>query len=99
MGIMDIHPRRNLSKLGLAKYIHPYKLRNLGFTHSNQVWCIDIKYIPMKRGFLYLTAIIDVYRRYVFGWALSNSLDATNSLKVLQKAIEDFGKPEIANSD
>ncbi|MBV5349534.1 IS3 family transposase, partial [bacterium] len=99
MGVMAIYPKKNLSKLGLAKYIHQYKLRNLEFTHSNQVWCIDITYVPMKRGFLYLTAIIDVYSRYVVGWGLSNSLDAANSLKVLQNAIADFGKPEIVNSD
>lgn len=99
MGIMAIYPRRNLSKLGLAKYIHSYKLRNMEFTHSNQVWSIDITYIPMERGFLYLTAIIDVYSRYVVGWVLSNSLDAANCLTVLQKAIADFGKPEIVNSD
>jgi putative transposase len=53
----------------------------------------------MKRGFFYLTAIIDVYGRYVVGWGLSNTLDAANSLKVLQKAISEFGKPEIVNSD
>ena len=99
MGVMAIYPQRNLSKLGLARYIHSYKLRHLEYTHSNQVWCTDITYIPMKRGFLYLTAIIDVYSRYVVGWGLSNSLDAANSLKVLQKAIADFGKPEIVNSD
>lgn len=99
MGVMAIYPRRNLSKLGLAKYIHPYKLRNMEFTHSNQVWSIDITYVAMKRGFLYLTAIIDVYSRYVVGWGLSNSLDAVNCLKVLQRAIADFGKPEIVNSD
>lgn len=99
MGIMAIYPKRNLSKLGLAKYIHSYKLRKLEITHSNQVWCIDITYIPMKHGFLYLTAIIDVYSRYVVGWGLSNSLDAENSLKVLRQAISDFGKPEIVNSD
>lgn len=99
MGIMAIYPRRNLSRLGLARYIHSYKLRGMEFTHPNQVWCIDITYIPMKRGFLYLTAIIDVYSRYIVGWGLSNSLDAANSLKVLQNAIAEYGKPEIVNSD
>lgn len=99
MGIMALYPRRNLSKLGLARYIHSYKLRNLEITHSNQAWCIDITYIPMRHGFLFLTAIIDVYSRYVVGWALSNSLDGEHSLKVLRKAIIDFGKPEIVNSD
>lgn len=99
MGIMALYPQRNLSKLGLARYIHSYKLRGLEITHSNQVWCIDITYIPMKRGFLFLTAIIDVYSRYIVGWGLSNSLEAGNSLKVLNQAISDFGKPEIVNSD
>lgn len=99
MGLMAIYPQRNLSKLGIARYNHSYKLRNLEITHSNQVWCIDITYIPMRRGFLYLTAIIDVYSRYLVGWGLANSLDAKNSLSLLRKAIAQFGKPEIVNSD
>jgi putative transposase len=99
MGIMAIYPRRNLSKLGASRYIRPYKLRKMEFTHSNQAWSIDITYIPMKEGFLYLTAIIDVYSRYIVGWDISNTLDAENSLKVLRKAIADHGKPEIVNSD
>lgn len=99
MGLMAIYPQRNLSKLGIARYIHSYKLRNLEITHSNQVWCIDIMYIPMKRGFIYLTAIIDVYSRYLVGWGLFNSLDAENSLSVLRQVIAKFGKPEIVNSD
>jgi len=99
MGIMAIYPRRNLSKLGAAKYIHPSRLRGLDITRSNQVWCIDLTYIPMKHGFLYLTAIIDVYSRYIVGWDVSNTLDAENSLKVLRKAIAEHGKPEIVNSD
>jgi putative transposase len=99
MGIMSIYPRRSLSKLGAAKYVRPYRLRRLEFTHSNQVWCIDITNISMKEGFLYLTAIIDVYSRYIVGWEISNTLDAENSLKVLRKAIAEHGKPEIVNSD
>jgi putative transposase len=99
MGIMAIYPRRNLSKLGVSRYIRPYKLRKMEFTHSNQAWSIDITYIPMKEGFLYLTAIIDVYSRYIVGWDISNTLDAKNSLKVLRQAISDHGKPEIVNSD
>lgn len=99
MGVMAIYPRRNLSKLGFAKYIHSYKLRGLEITHSNQVWCIDITYIPMEHGFLYLTAIIDVYSRYIVGWGLSNTLGAECSLKVLKQAVAEYGKPEIVNSD
>ena len=99
MGIMAIYPQKNLSKLGIAKYIHPYVLRGLEITRSNQVWCIDLTYIPMKRGFLYLTAIIDVYSRYIVGWGLFNTLDAENTLGVLKEAITLFRNPEIINSD
>jgi putative transposase len=99
MGLMAIYPKRNLSKLGLSKYIHPYLLRGLSIERSNQVWEIDITYIPMAKGFLYLTAIIDVHSRYIVGWGLSNSLMAENCLDVLQKAISENGKPEIVNSD
>jgi len=99
MGLMAIYPKRNLSKLGLAKYIRPYLLKGLKIDHPNQVWAIDITYIPMKRGFMYLTAIIDLYSRYVVSWGLSNTLDAECSLRVLKNAISRYGKPEIINSD
>lgn len=99
MGLMAIYPKRNLSKLGNAKYIRPYLLKGLTIDHSNQVWAIDITYLPMKHGFMYLTAIIDVYSRFVVGWDVFNSLDAENSLGVLKRAIAMYGKPEIINSD
>jgi putative transposase len=99
MGIMAIFPKRNLSKLGLAKYIRPYLLKDLEIIRPNQVWAIDITYIPMAKGFMYLTAIIDVYSRYVVGWDVVNSLDAENTLTVLKEAIRRYGKPEIINSD
>ncbi|MDL2331117.1 IS3 family transposase, partial [Odoribacter sp. OttesenSCG-928-A06] len=99
MGLHAIYPKRNLSRLGLNKYIHSYKLRGMDICRCNQVWSIDITYIPMERGFLYLTAIIDVYSRYVVAWNLSNTLDAENSLSALREAIAYNGKPEILNSD
>lgn len=99
MGLMAIYPKINLSKLGLAKYIRPYLLKGLEIIRPNQVWAIDITYIPMAKGFLYLTAIIDLYSRYVVGWGLSNSLEAVNSHKVFKKAVLANGKPEIVNSD
>jgi len=99
MGLMAIYPKKNLSRLGQKKYIHPYLLNGLKINRPNQVWAIDITYIPMKNGFLYLTAIIDVYSRYVVGWGISNSLEADASLNVLKQAINDYGKPEIINSD
>lgn len=99
MGLMAIYPKKNLSKLGLIKYIRPYLLRGLTIDHANQVWAIDITYIPMKKGFMYLTAIIDLYSRYVVSWNISNTLDAECSLNVLKTAIARYGKPEIINSD
>lgn len=99
MGIMAIYPKRNLSKLGHAKYIRPYLIRGLKIERPNQLWEIDITYIAMAKGFMYLTAIIDVYSRYVVAWDVFNSLDADNSLSVLKNAIEHHGKPEIINSD
>jgi len=99
MGLMAIYPKRNLSRLGQAKYIRPYLLKDLKIVKPNQVWAIDITYIPMPKGFLYLTAIIDVYSRYVVGWGISNTLDAACSLNVTKEAIERYGKPEIINSD
>lgn len=99
MGLTAIYPKRNLSKLGLKKYIHPYLLKGLEINRPNQVWEIDITYIPMKNGFLYLTAIIDVYSRYIVGWDLSNTLEADASLSVLIRSIVEHGKPGIINSD
>ena len=99
MGIMAIYPKKNLSKLGMKKYIYPYLLKDLKIVRCNQVWAIDITYIPMKKGFLYLTAIIDLYSRYVVGWGISNTLDSEASLSVLKQAVKDYGKPEIINSD
>jgi len=99
MGIMALYPKRNLSKLGHAKYIRPYLLRGMKIERPNQVWEIDITYLPMAKGFMYLTAIIDVYSRYTVGWDIFNSLDAENSLAVLKAAIARHGKPEIINSD
>ena len=99
MGITAIYPRRNLSKQGFAKYIHSYKLRGLEISSSNHVWEIDLTYIPLLRGHMYLTAIIDVYSRYIVGWGLYNTLDAENTLNVLHEAIAAHGKPEIINSD
>jgi len=99
MNLMAIYPKRNISRLGQAKYIRPYLLKGLKITYPNQVWAIDITYIPMQKGFLYLTAIIDIYSRYVVGWGISNTLEASNVLDVLKDAINRHGKPGIINSD
>jgi len=97
--IKAIYPRRHLTKLGENKYIHPYLLKGLSIDRRNQVWEIDITYIPMKKGHMYLTAIIDVYSRYIVAWGVSNSLDTESSLKVVREAVSVHGKPDILNSD
>lgn len=97
--IRPIYPRRHLTVLKEKQYIHPYLLQNVRISEVNQVWEIDITYIPMKKGFMYLTAVIDVYSRYIVGWGLSNSLDASASLDVVKQAIAMHGKPQILNSD
>lgn len=78
---------------------YPYLLRDLKADHSNQVWAIDITYIPMKHGFMYLFAIIDLYSRYVVGWDLSNSMTSEWCVGALKEAMARYGKPEIINSD
>ena len=97
--ISAIYPRRHLTQLGESKYIYPYLLKGLDIWRCNQVWEVDITYVPMRHGFMYLTAVIDVYSRYIVGWGLSNSLDAQSSLRVIEAAIEVHGAPEIINSD
>lgn len=99
MRITVQYPGRNLSKLGLAQYIYPYLLRNLDVNRTNQAWAIDITYIPMEKGFMYLTAILDVYSRFVVGWDISNTMTSDWVLSVLDQAIAKHSKPEIINSD
>ena len=99
MDIKAIYPQRNLTALARGEYKYPYLLRNMDITRPNQVWSIDITYIAMARGFMYLTAIIDVYSRFIVGWSVGNSLDADVSLAVLKGAIARYGKPDIINSD
>lgn len=99
MGLMAIFPKPNLSKLGKAEYIYSYLLRNLSIKQSNQVWQIDITYVPMAKGFMYLVAIIDVYSRFVVGWDISNSMDADWVVETLQVTLSRHGKPQIINSD
>lgn len=97
--IKAIYPRKNLTRIAKGEYVYPYLLRDLKIVRTNQVWEIDITYVPMKKGFMYLTAIIDVHSRYVVGWGLSNSLDAESSLRAVREAVTAHGAPEILNSD
>lgn len=99
MGRETIYKKKNLSKLGLKSYIRPYLLRHLEITKPNQVWCTDITYIPMKKGFMYLTAFIDVYSRKIMSFGISNTMSAKWCLEVLEDGMRKHGKPEIINSD
>lgn len=99
MGIRAIYPKPNTSKPGKDHKIFPYLLKNMTIDKVNKVWEIDITYIPMKRGFMYLIAIIDVRSRYVVNWSISNSMEASWCCSVLDEAISKHGKPEIINTD
>lgn len=98
MGIEAIYPRQNTSRPNKEHIIYPYLLRNIDINRPNQVWATDITYIRMRRGFVYLVAILDWFSRYVLSWQLSNSLEQTFCLEALDDALEQ-GTPEIFNSD
>ena len=99
MGIQAIgaKPRTSIPKKGHK--IYPYLLRDVEITRSNQVWSTDITYIPMRQGFMYLTAVMDWYSRYVLSWEISNTLEGAFCLDALDGALEKYGKPEIFNTD
>lgn len=99
MGLYAVYPKPNLSKSNKAHKKFPYLLKNLPITKPNQVWAIDITYIPMGKTHLYLTAIIDWYSRFIVGWELSDTLETAPVIQALNRAIEAYGAPEIINSD
>ena len=99
MGVEAIYRKPNLSKRHDRHLIYPYLLRDLVINRPNQVWATDITYIPMRRGFVYLVAVIDWYSRKVLSWRLSNTLTTDFCLEAVGEAIARFGKPEIFNTD
>jgi len=98
MGIAAIYPKPNLSKAAKRHKVYPYLLRGVAIVRPNQVWSTDITYIRMQSGFVYLTAVIDWYSRYVLSWRLSNSLDADFCVEALEEALQ-ISCPEIFNTD
>jgi len=98
MGLEAVYPKRRLSVGGAGHKVYPYLLRNVSIERVNQVWSTDITYIPMPNGFMYLTAVIDWYSRYVLSWKLSNTLDVAFGLKALDEALSQ-GCPEAFNTD
>jgi len=99
MGLRAIIPGPHTSKRHKNHPVYPYLLRGLEITHSQQVWATDITYMPLPKGFMYLTAVIDLYSRYVLNWSLSNTMEAEWCRKLIEEAILLHGKPEILNTD
>jgi putative transposase len=99
MGLTAIYPRSCTSNPGKGHKIYPYLLRNLPITKVNQVWATDITYLPMKKGFMYLMAVIDLYSRKVIHWGLSNSMDADWCTTILKESLDKGDKPDIFNTD
>lgn len=99
LGLSAVRPKRNTSKPHPEHTIYPYLLRDKTIDQPNQVWASDITYIPMRRGFLYLVAIIDWSTRRVLSWRLSNTLTAGFCVEALGEALARFGKPGIFNTD
>jgi len=99
MGLRAIIPGPHTSKRCKDHAVYPYLLRDRKANEPNEVWATDITYIGIQRGYLYLTAIIDLYSRFVVGWSLSNTMDAPWCVEILQSAIEEHGCPQIINTD
>lgn len=99
MDIVAFYPGPNLSKRAKMAKTYPYLLRHLSIERPNQVWSIDISYIGTPTGFVYITAIIDWYSRFLIGYSISNTLQADSVTRVVKEAVRRYGAPEIINSD
>ena len=99
MGIEAIYRRPNTSKPAPGHKIYPYLLRGLKVGRPNQVWAMDITYIPMARGFVYLAAVVDWFSRRVLAWRLSITMEAAFCIEALEEALAKHGRPEIFNTD
>jgi putative transposase len=98
MGLQGVSPKKTLSRPNKEHQVYPYLLKNLDIVRPNQVFCSDITYIPMRKGFIYLTAVMDWYSRYVLSWKVSLTLDATFCVEALEEALA-IGTPDIFNTD
>jgi putative transposase len=99
MGIEAVYQRPRTSMPHPQHKTYPYLLRGLDIVRPNHVWCADITYIPVRRGFLYLVAIMDWHSRKVLSWRLSNTMDTGFCIEALEEALARYGKPEIFNTD
>tara|TARA_A100001037_G_scaffold232270_1_gene210674 strand:- start:242 stop:1171 length:930 start_codon:yes stop_codon:yes gene_type:complete len=99
MGLEAIYQAPRTSKPHSEHRVYPYRLKGLAIERPDHVWCADITYIPVRRGFLYLVAIMDWATRHVLAWRLSNTMDAGFCIEALDDALSRYGKPEIFNTD
>ena len=99
MGIEAVYRKANTSRRNFAHKVYPYLLRNLAIDRANQAWAMDIAYLPMKRGFLYLAAVIDWDSRKILPFKLSNTVHTDFCIEAVQEAIQKYGPPEIMNTD
>ena len=99
MRIRVIYCQPRTTIIDPTKYKYPYLLRGIKAQRPNHVWAIDITYIPMKKGFMYMVAIIDLYSRYIVNWSISNTMEAKWVVDTVKEAVEKYGKPDIINSD
>jgi putative transposase len=99
MGIEALYRRPRTTKPEPAHKIYPYLLRGMAITRPNQVWAMDITYIPMARGFVYLAVVLDWFSRRVLSWRVSITMEATFCVETLQEALAKYGKPETVNTD
>jgi putative transposase len=99
MRIKTVYCRPRTTCMDPTSYKYPYLLRNIKIERTNQVWAIDITYLPMERGYLYLVAVMDVKSRCILGWSLSNTMETDWVLRTLKQTVRKYGHPEIINSD
>jgi putative transposase len=99
MGLEAIYQKPRASSIDPKHKRYPYLLRELAISRPNQVWCTDITYIPMRKGFLYLVDIMDWYSRKVLSWKLSNTMDTDFCVSALEEALAKYGRPDIFNTD
>ena len=99
MGIEAIYQKPNTSRKHPAHAVYPYLLRGLTIERPNQVWCADITYVPMAKGFVYLVAVMDWFSRRVLAWRVSTGMESDFCVEALKEAMETYGKPEIFNTD